>query len=121
MAYEFYFDKTPLPVAPSKLQLKIGSSNKTYTLINDGEINVLKSPKLTEITLDVMIPSVKHSFAVYKNNVFKPPSYFLELFEKYKTEKKPFQFIVNRTFPNGSFLFGTNMKVSLEDYFKKNA
>ena len=71
MAYKFYFGKTLLPVAPSKLQLKISGANKTCTLINDGEINVLKSPKLTEISFDVLIPSVKYSFAEYKNNKFK--------------------------------------------------
>lgn len=116
MAYEFYFDKELLPVAPSSLQLKFGNTNKTYTLINEGEINILKSPKLTEISFDVLIPSVQYGFAVYKDNIFKPSSYFLGVFEKLKTEKKPFQFIVNRTFPNGKILFGTNMKVSLEDY-----
>lgn len=105
-----------MPVAPSKLQLKIGNANKTYTLINEGEINVLKSPKLTEITFDLLIPSVKYSFATYKNGQFKPVTYYTELFKKYKTSKKPFQFIVNRTFPNGKILFDTDIKVSLEDY-----
>lgn len=116
MVYEFYFDKELMPVAPSKLQLKIGNANKTYTLINEGEINVLKSPKLTEITFDLLIPSVKYPFATYKNGQFKPVTHFTELFKMYKTSKKPFQFIVNRTFPNGSILFDTDIKVSLEDY-----
>ena len=53
MAYYFYLGKTLLPVAPSKLSLKIGNQNKTYTLINEGEINVLKSATLTEIEFDV--------------------------------------------------------------------
>ena len=49
MAYYFYLGKTLLPVAPQKLQLKIKGANKTYTLINDGEINVLKTPGLTDM------------------------------------------------------------------------
>ena len=116
MAYEFYFGKILLPVAPSKLQLKIGGQNKTYTLINGEEINVLKSAKLTEISFDLLIPNVKYSFATYKKNKFKSASYFLEQFEKLKSKEKPFQFIVNRTLPNGKILFDTNMKVSLEEY-----
>lgn len=116
MGYEFYCGKTLLPVAPSKLQMKIGGANKTYTLINDGEINVLKAPKLTEISFDLLLPNVNYPFAVYKKNKFKPATYYLEKFESYKTKKKAFQFIVNRELPNGKTLFGTNMKVSLEDY-----
>ena len=116
MAYEFYLDKLLLPVAPSSLQLKIGNNNKTYTLMNDGEINVLKSAKLTEISFDLLLPGVKYSFAKYKNNTFQSASYFLEQIELLKTNKKAFQFIVIRNLPNGTFLFDTNMKVSLEEY-----
>lgn len=116
MVYEFYFDNVLLPVTPSKLQTKTGNKNKTYTLINEGEINVLKLPSLTSISFDVLLPSVQYSFARYTKNQFKSASYFLDVFEKLKVEKKPFQFIVNRRLPNGTVLFDTNMKVSLEDY-----
>lgn len=116
MVYEFYFDEVLLPVTPSQLQMKTGNKNKTYTLINEGEINVLKLPSLTSISFDVLIPSVQYSFARYIKNEFKSATYFLGVFEKLKVEKKPFQFIVNRTLPNGKVLFDTNMKVSLEDY-----
>lgn len=116
MAYEFYFGNLPLPVAPSKLQLKIGNTNKTHTLIDGSEINVLKLPKLTEVSFDLLIPAVHYSFAVYKNNEFKPIEYFIETFEALKTQKKAFQFKVIRTLPDGTVLFDTDMKVSLEDY-----
>lgn len=116
MAYEFFMDGVLLPVTPSKLQLKIGNANKTYTLMNDGEINVLKSPKLTDVSFDVMLPSVNYPFAVYEDGVFKPPTDFLALFERLKANEEPFQFIVNRTYPNRAMYFDTNMKVSLEDY-----
>ena len=118
MAYEFYFGKVPMPVAPSDMQLKIGSQNKTYTLIDGNEINVLKSAKLTEISFNLMLPSVEYPFATYVNG-FKPASMFLEYFESLKSSKEPFQFIVNRKLPNGKVLFDTNMKVSLEDYSVK--
>ena len=116
MAYEFFFGNLPLPVAPSKLQMKVGGQNKTYTLIDGTEINVLKSPKLTEISFDLLIPAVPYGFAVYKDNLFKPIEYYTETFKGLKVGKIPFQFIVNRKLPNGKVLFDTNMKVSLEDY-----
>lgn len=115
MAYLFYLDKVLLPIAPSKIELNINNQNKTYTLINDGEINVLKKPLLTDITFDVIIPQVEYPFATYKNG-FQRPSFYLEKLESLKTGKEPFQFIVTRTFPNGRMMFDTNMKVSLEDY-----
>ena len=113
--YYFYLDKLLLPIAPEKLQLKIGNNNKTLTLINEGEINILKKAKLTEIDFDILLPNVKYPFATY-NNSFQNASYFLENIEKLKTIEKPFQFIVSRKMPNGKILFDTNIKVSLEDY-----
>lgn len=118
MAYFFYLGKMLCPVAPSKLQLKIKGQNKTMTLINEGEINILRKAGLTEISFDILLPNVKYPFATYKSG-FKNASYFLDSLESLKTSDEPFQFIVTRTLPNGKMLFDTNMKVSLEDYTVK--
>ena len=115
MSYHFYLDKMLCPIAPSKLQIKIKGQNKTLTLINEGEINILRKAGLSETSFDLLLPNVKYPFATYKSG-FKNAKYFLDELEKLKTENKPFQFIVTRTFPNGKMLFDTNMKVSLEDY-----
>lgn len=115
MSYYFYIDKMLCPIAPSKLQLKIDNANKTYTLINEGEINVLKAPGLTDIEFDILLPNVKYPFAKYKSG-FKKAKYYLEELEKLKVGKKSFQFIVTRTLPNGKMLFDTNIKCSLESY-----
>lgn len=114
MGYDFYMGKTLLPVAPKKLQLKIGNANKTVTLINEGEINILKTPGLTDIDFEILLPNTEYGFAKYKDG-FKPAEYFLEKLRELKN-KKSFQFIVFRQFPNGKLLHGTNMKVSIEDY-----
>lgn len=116
--YHFYLNKTLCPVAPSKVEIKIKGQNKTVTLINEGEVNILKNAGLTDISFDVLLPNVKYPFAVYKSG-FKNAKYFLDRFEKLKTKKEPFQFIITRTFPDGKMLFDTNMKVSLEDYIIK--
>lgn len=113
--YDFYLKKCLLPIAPEKLEVKINSANETLTLINEGEINLLKTPGLTDVEFECSIPQVKYPFATYKSG-FKGASYFLDYFESLKVDKKPFQFIVSRTMPNGKILFSTNMKVSMEDY-----
>lgn len=113
--YDFYLKKCLLPIAPDKLQTKINNANETLTLINEGEINILKTAELTDVEFECRIPQVKYPFATYKSG-FKGASYFLDYFESLKVDKKPFQFIVSRTMPNGKVLFSTNMKVSMEDY-----
>lgn len=113
--YDFYLKKCLLPIAPEKLQVKINNANETVTLINEGQVNILKTPELTDIEFECRIPQVQYPFAIYKSG-FKGASYFLDYFESLKVDKKPFQFIVSRTMPNGKVLFSTNMKVSLEDY-----
>lgn len=121
MAYYFYLDKVLLPIAPSSLDIKINNQNKTLTLINDGEINILKKAGLSDVNFDCLIPQVKYPFALYKSG-FQRASYYLDKFEQLKTNQKSFQFIVTRTLPNGKMLFDTNMKVSLEDYtIKENS
>lgn len=113
--YDFYLGKCLLPVPPEKLQIKINNANKTTTLINGEQVNLLKKPELTDIEFECLLPQVKYPFAVYKSG-FKPAKYFLDYFEKLKVKQKKVQFIAARQFPNGKDLVDTNMKVSLEDY-----
>lgn len=113
--YDFYLGKCLLPVTPSKLDIKINNANKTVTLINEGEINILKKAGLTDIEFTCDIPQVKYPYAVYKSG-FKGADYFLDYFEKLKNEKTLFQFIICRTLPSNKKLFNTNIKVTLEDY-----
>lgn len=113
--YDFYLGRCLLPITPSKLTVQINNANETVTLINEGEINILKQAGLTEIEFECSIPQVQYPFAVYPAG-FKDANYFLDYFEALKTGGKPFQFIVCRRMPKGSALFDTDMRVSLEDY-----
>ena len=116
MAYKFYMDKVLLPVPPSKMTTKISNKNKTVTLINDGEVSILKSQGPTEISFDLLLPNVEYPFADYKNGKFKEAKYFLDKFEKLKLNKTSFQFIGSRELSKGKDLFSTNITVPLEDY-----
>lgn len=113
--YSMFLDGVQMPVTPSKIELSIKNQNETVTLIDDGEINLLKKAGLTDITFEVLLPNVEYPFANYPNG-FQPAALYLDAFEKMKVGQKPFRFIVNRTKPNGRLLFDTNMLVSLEDY-----
>ena len=115
MAYHVYLGDTEIPIPPEKIDLKISGNNKTLTLINDGEINILKNPGLTELSFEILLPQVQYPFAYYPNG-FQKAQYYLDVLEKYMVGSKPFQFIVSRVMPNGIPLYDTNLKVSLEKY-----
>lgn len=96
-----------MPQTPAKLSVKISGKNTTVTLLNEGEINFLKYPGLTEITLPLVFPMLTAS---------NRPDYYLTLLERAKTQRTTTQFIMTRTTPAGQLLFDTNIKVSVEDY-----
>ena len=107
MSYKCYLFGELMPQTPAKLSVKISGKNTTVTLLNEGEINFLKYPGLTEITLPLVFPMLSAS---------KRPDYYLTLLERAKTQRTTTQFIMTRTTPAGQLLFDTNIKVSVEDY-----
>lgn len=113
MAFVFYLGNVMLPVTPGSLQVKINGNNKTMTLINEGEINLLKQPGLTEVAFDALLPNVSYPFS---NGGAQTAGYYLSVLEQLKASQKGFQFIVSRSLPSGKGLFSTNIKVSLENY-----
>lgn len=116
MSYYFFMGKMQLPIPPAKLQLKINNKNKTLNLINDGEVNILKTPGLSEVNFEVLLPNSQYPFANYFTG-FQKSDYFLSKFSQLKTTYAPFQFIVCRMGARTlDFLFDTNLKVALEDY-----
>lgn len=112
MAYDFYLDGVQLPITPGKLEVKITNKNKTVDLINDGEVNILKTPGLSEFSFEA---EFTHNKLPFYRGQFKDVQFFLSKLELLKTDCKPFQFIVSRELGN-KVLFNTNRKVSLEEY-----
>lgn len=113
--YEVYLKNMLLPVTPEKMSVRIKGNNKTVNLINEGEVNILKMPGLTEVELECEIPQVRQPYAIYKSG-FRDAQYYLDILEGFKTKRRPFQFIVSRRTPGRDNLATTNIKVALEDY-----
>lgn len=116
MAYYFFMGEKMLPVAPGKLSVKINNGNKTINLINDGEVNLLKKAALTEISFEVLLPNNEYPFADYDSFSMSYAESYLSDFKSLKLSKDPFQFIVARMTSDWTFLFDTNLTVSLEEY-----
>lgn len=100
------------PITPAELTIKVGSKNSVVTLINGEDINILKSPGLTDIEFEARFPMRKYPYSREPENF---QTYF-EKFQELKEKKKSFQFIVTRTTPNGKRLWDTNILVALEDF-----
>lgn len=111
MAYVFYLDDMKVPVTPESLTVKINNKNEKVTLINDGEINLIKTPGLSEVSFSFLVPKRERYFT----EDLQPPEYYLGKVESLKLSDEPFQFIVYREM-YGEVLFKTNMTVTIEDY-----
>ena len=113
--YNFYFkdgsDVLTFPITPSELSIKVGSNNKIVTLISEGDINILKSPSLTEVEFDARFPMRQYPYA----RTFSKFENYWNKFKELKEKKKSFRFIVARTTPRGSRTWDTNLLMALED------
>lgn len=120
--YDFYFkigsEVLTLPITPAELSIKMGSNNEVVTLINEGDINILKTPSLVEIEFDARFPMRKYP---YSRNPRDFDSY-MRKFMGVKTGKKTVIFKVVRTTPSGKVTWYTTRRVTIEDLnFNENA
>lgn len=113
MAYKMYIGGALMPITPSKVKVKINNQNKTLVLISGEEINILKEAKLTDVSFDLLLPQVSYPFT---NGGAQSADYYLSLFERLKKSKEPFQWILNRSRPDGTGMFFSNLTVGMEDY-----
>lgn len=114
--YNFYFsdgdDVLTFPITPGELTIKSSSNNEVVNLINEGDINILKSPSLTEIEFEARFPMRQYPYA----REFTEFKTYFDKFKELKEQKKSFRFIVARSMPNGKRTWDTNLLVSLEDF-----
>lgn len=118
--YNFILGGVQFPVAPPSFELNVNGKNETVTLINEGEINQLKKPGLSDIDFELLLPNNVYPFAIY-NNGFQSSDYYLQHFETLMTNTdnngriQPTNLIVNRIVGN-RLIFDTNLDVSVEGY-----
>lgn len=111
--YDFYMAGMKLPFAPPSMTITVGSKNETIDLINEGEVNILKSPSLVEVEFTARIPMRTYPYAPQVNSF---DEYYATI-KKLKESKEPFDFIVVRMSPDGSTpSWDTNLKMALESF-----
>lgn len=115
MPYEIYIDDMLLPLPPEKIPVSYNGQNKTVSLINGEEINLIKPAGLSDISFDIIIPQMDYPSAVWTGSINNAED-FLERLRDLKKSKRPFELIIIRRDPAGKSLFDTSMDVTLEDY-----
>lgn len=107
MPCHLYLCGVEMPEVPSAITIKTGNRNKTVELLNGDTINLLKSKGLRDVSLTLAFPMLEGR---------RTAEYYIGLFDKFKRKRKPTQFILTRTTPDGKPLEDTNIKVSIEDF-----
>ena len=114
--YTFFFKYQDtvleLPITPPELSIKIGSNNEKVSLINGGDINILKSPTLTEIEFEARFPMRQYPYG----RQFREFQTYYDFFKDLKESKKMFRFIVTRL---GDW--DTNLLMAIEEMNLKEA
>ncbi len=116
--YRFYLKQGDLqlllPVTPSKMQMKTPSGNETISILNMGEINLLRRPKLQEIRFRALLPGRQLHF-VQTEGIFHEPLYFIHHLAVFQHSRKPIQFMVFRRLADGTQIYCENIEMVLED------
>lgn len=110
--YKVYLGDMLLPVTPSKITTRINNKNKTITLMNGQEINLVRSPGLTDISFSFELPGNKYPHAV---GIYQSPNWYLNRLQELKVEKFYTTLIVSRDI-KGTEWFKTEIDVTIEDY-----
>ncbi|SFE96125.1 Nucleoid-associated protein YgaU, contains BON and LysM domains [Paenibacillus algorifonticola] len=99
-----------LPVNPAELQISDATGGKTYDVSGLGEINVIQSPKLTEISFDSFFPAPGANYSFIASKTLLEPYVYLTLIQDWMKKKRPIRFI----FTGASF--DLNLAVSIEKF-----
>lgn len=116
MAWSLYIARTQFPVPPEKIEYTHNGKNETVTLIDGGEINLIKKFGLTDVKFDLLLPTVPYDFAVYPNGSFRDADYYTELIEYLAVCESFFQLDIYKEMPDGTQLKHFEMSVTLEKY-----
>lgn len=80
-----------LPVLPEKIEFEEDGDNKTFDIINLGEINTINKPKLTKISFESFFPKYKGPY-VSPEQLFEP-SFYIAKIREWREKKQKIRFI----------------------------
>lgn len=90
-----------IPVNPESIEIREAGQGKTYTIVGKGggtdetragEVNVIKSPKLKEVTFSSLFPAQAYPFVLEASTLREPMQYVLDI-RRWMETKHPIRFI----------------------------
>jgi len=109
----FYFEyrnslRVQLPVNPTKLNIQTPSGNAAINVVNLGDVNILKTPGLQNLSIESFIPTTNSGAYVQKGVQILAPEFYRDFFQAVKRQKEPVNFVVTG--------LGVNLQMSVEDF-----
>jgi nucleoid-associated protein YgaU len=102
-----------LPVNPGSIEISDGVNGRSYDVAGLGEINVIKSPKLTEYSFSSFFPAAPSPFVTAP--ILLDPQLYIDYIESWMASKRPIRFVF--TGPS----FDLNVAASIEEFRWKEA
>ncbi|MGF7049165.1 nucleoid-associated protein YgaU [Paenibacillus sp. DS2015] len=103
--HEVFFQ---IPILPEEIEIEGAGNGETHDVAGLGEINVIKAPKLKEISFSGVFPAEMSS--AIQSVGFEQPADFIMLIEDWMNKKRPIRFIYV------SDSLKINIPVSIEDF-----
>lgn len=91
------------PILPEKIEVSSSGGSKTYEISELGEVNVIKSAKLTEIAFESIFPASWFPGCNVSQPALFPPSHYIDRIDKWRREKQPMRLV----------LVGSSMNINL--------
>lgn len=99
------------PLLPEKIEVSEQGNSKSYEISQLGEVNVIKTKKLVEISFDSMFPANWFPACnVEEGALFKPSHYIVDKITKWRDSKQPMRLV----FTGGPM--NINLPVSIEKF-----
>lgn len=123
-----------IPVLPESIEIKEQGQGKTYNIVGKGggseetragEVNVIKNPKLREVSFSSIFPAQAYPFLSIRPDFLKPPMEYVAYIRRWMNAKHPIRFIfagsryetVTATREVNSFLdYDLNFPASIESF-----
>lgn len=92
--FEYNNRVVQLPVNPEKIEVSNGTSNKTTEIIQLGEINLIKSKKLSDFSFESFFPYEDWFPSIRTKGEFESTKFYKDFFIGLQEDAKPCRFIV---------------------------
>lgn len=97
-----------LPITPGEIEISGAGNNETASIVKLGDINIIKTPGLKEISFSGILPfENNYPFIKTKSN-FKSYEFYIEYFNKIRKDKSSVKLLIVG--------LGIDVNVSIEDF-----